>query len=336
MARTTIRLYQGATPLTLIEEKLEGDASVMMRDPRKRTWLLDTLRDVERRTGMKLFRTAEDAQITDGDIKEAWSHLGQYYFVGRAKHGDAATLARWKEKGFREMFADIMGSKAGPTMQAYETFFRSVWRRGAELEEMRRAGTLDADLEGALRRSLGMGDGEMTALNSSDMRPDAHEAIALKPGEKLWEEDGVSFAVAPVPFADNVDAAVKGRLPANAILDMGRPGEVLRKAGVPDLPMWIRLSKVRKKRGKHSELTEEVMKKFPEAMDYPMLVYVSPWDRKAHSIVTSLATSQGPLTAYFTVHGREGQQVLEAKTLFGKEPGELLAEIREAERLGRV
>ncbi|RBP37013.1 zeta toxin [Roseimicrobium gellanilyticum] len=196
VARTTIRLYEGATPLTLIEEKLEGDASVMMREPRKRTWLLDTLRDVERRTGMKLFRTAEDAQITDGDIKEAWSHLGQYYFVGRAKHGDAATLARWKEKGFREMFADIMGSKAGPTMQAYETFFRSVWRRGAELEEMRRAGTLDGDLEGTLKRALGMDGGQVSAMNTTDEN-DASDSLSQFPME--------------APMTDIMNGAIQGR-----------------------------------------------------------------------------------------------------------------------------
>ncbi|WP_170157494.1 zincin-like metallopeptidase toxin domain-containing protein [Roseimicrobium gellanilyticum] len=146
---------------------------------------------------MKLFRTAEDAQITDGDIKEAWSHLGQYYFVGRAKHGDAATLARWKEKGFREMFADIMGSKAGPTMQAYETFFRSVWRRGAELEEMRRAGTLDGDLEGALRRSLGMGD-ELSSAPSPSSNSMAGEGNVDAEGRTLGENNGeTSFAELP-------------------------------------------------------------------------------------------------------------------------------------------
>jgi hypothetical protein len=189
VARTTIRLYEGATPLTLIEEKLEGDASVMMRDLRKRAWLMEALRDVERKTGTTLFRTGDDAQVTDNDIKEAWSHLGQGYFVGRSKKGDDQMLASWKQKGFRQVYADIMQSKAGPAMQAYGTFFRSVWRRGAALTKMGRDGTLDVDLEEALKRSLGLGNGSLT---------DASEGTTTEDSSTLADGEGsISFANLP-------------------------------------------------------------------------------------------------------------------------------------------
>jgi hypothetical protein len=78
------------------------------------------------------------------------------------------------------------------------------------------------------------------------------------------------------------------------------------------------------------------LQRLPDSLNDPMLVYISPGDKKAHAIVTSIATSQGPVTAYFTQRVRDGVNVLEAKTVFGKDAAELLAEAREAESRGLV
>lgn len=61
--RTTMRLWDGASLLTLIEEKTEGDAKVILSTPGKRQWMLDHLRDYEDASGDKLFTSDDNAQI---------------------------------------------------------------------------------------------------------------------------------------------------------------------------------------------------------------------------------------------------------------------------------
>jgi hypothetical protein len=73
--------------------------------------------------------------------------------------------------------------------------------------------------------------------------------------------------VKPLPFAENVAKAIAGKLPANAILDFGSPSPVLLQAGVPDLPMLIRLGTIGRKRKAHPELTREVLEALPKAME---------------------------------------------------------------------
>jgi hypothetical protein len=193
--RTTMRLFHGATPLTAIEEKLEGDVDVMIRDGR-RGWLLSALRDVEAKLGDRLFRTADDSKIKDSDLKEAWSHLGQSYFVGRSRKGNDAGLDSWKnDTGSRNFFARIMRSKAGAAMQAYTTFFRAVWRRAAKLNKLRREGGLDVDLEHELALSLGLEQRQHDAAvfkEASHIVDEAH----LKELENL-EDGGAAFSMLP-------------------------------------------------------------------------------------------------------------------------------------------
>ena len=155
--RTTIKLFQGATPLTVIEEKLEGDASAMIASG-KRDWLLYSLIRYQRTSGDKVFREGvkSNEDISDADLKEAWSHLGQSYFVGRSRRGDVGD--RWKSRNFRKAAAELLRSPVGAAMDGYARFFQSVWKRAAKLNKLRREGKLDADLERELARSVGFGE----------------------------------------------------------------------------------------------------------------------------------------------------------------------------------
>lgn len=155
--RTTIKLFQGATPLTVIEEKLEGDASAMIAGG-KRDWLLYSLIRYQRTSGDKVFREGvkSNDDISDADLKEAWSHLGQSYFVGRSRRGDVGD--RWKSRNFRKAAAELLRSPVGVAMDGYARFFQSVWKRAAKLNKLRREGKLDAELERELARSVGFGE----------------------------------------------------------------------------------------------------------------------------------------------------------------------------------
>jgi hypothetical protein len=157
--RTTVKLFRGATPLTVIEEKLEGDADIMLKDAAKREWLLYSLIRFQRTSGQRIFREGitRNEDITDSDLKEAWSHLGQSYLVGRSRKSERADLG-FLGAGGRKAAADILKSGLGGSMEGYHRFFRSVWKRAAKLNKLRREGKLDAELERELARSVGFGE----------------------------------------------------------------------------------------------------------------------------------------------------------------------------------
>jgi hypothetical protein len=190
IAKTTSTLYQGFSPITIIEEKSEGDAAVLLQDG-KRDWLISKIRGYEEVSGDKVFISGKaDEDLTNGDIKEAYSALVQSYFVGRTKKGEVLGRAEkdseGKAKNARQKYADIMRAGLGSTMGAYAQFFRSIWRRAAKLNKLRREGKLDAELEQELARSVGMSD------------QGQYEADVLTEAEKFkeeLEEDGVELEV---------------------------------------------------------------------------------------------------------------------------------------------
>src|SRR5690606_30936418 len=78
-------------------------------------------------------------------------HLVQSYFVGKSKKGNAVIAGK-----FRRYLGKAMGSKVAAALDAYATFFRSVWRRAAQLSKLRRDGKLDVELENELAKGLGL------------------------------------------------------------------------------------------------------------------------------------------------------------------------------------
>jgi len=156
IAKTTIRLYQNASPLTIVEEKVEADIDGMIRTGR-RDWIVSALREFEAVSGTSLFLNGKaDTELTNTDIKEAWSDLATSYFVDRTREGDSKISK--KLGGFYEVADQIMSTKLAGAFTAYGEFFRSVWKRAATINKLRREGTLDADLEKELARQVGFGE----------------------------------------------------------------------------------------------------------------------------------------------------------------------------------
>lgn len=222
--KTTVRLFQDASPLTLIEEKAESDADILISNGR-RQWLLDSLREYESISGDSLFlKGKSDESLTDGDIKEAWSALAQSYFVGRNTKGRDL----FGGKSFRDIAAEMMRTRIGGAISAYGLFFRAVWRRAAKISKLRRDGKFSPEVEKALVESLGLT--EQAAYESSveaevveDIkRPDrwgaalaalgnpdvGFEAEPVEPSTYVPTEDA-PFSAIP---AENRAADIEGRI----------------------------------------------------------------------------------------------------------------------------
>ena len=147
--RTTMRLWDGASPLTLIEEKTEGDAKVILSTPGKRQWMLDHLRAYEDASGDKLFTSDDNEQINDKQLIEAWSHMAQSYFVAAKDKVKGRTLGRY--------LRDIEEAELTAAMQGRASWWQAVVNRAQKLGELKAAGKLERrDVVAELEKQLGI------------------------------------------------------------------------------------------------------------------------------------------------------------------------------------
>lgn len=183
--QTTITLFRNANPLTVIEEKAEGDAKYMLTQLGLRKWMLGALREAEAITGEKFLEGVSDAEATNQRLVEAWSHLAVSYFLGadqRAGAGVMRQIAGLRKDAQRALATD---SAVAASLTAYSAILNRALTRAAMLQDAKADGALDADLEDMLARSLGMDSG------LSEQRARVEEAA------KIAEEVGASFSVGP-------------------------------------------------------------------------------------------------------------------------------------------
>ncbi len=201
--RTTIRLYEGANVLTLVEEKLEGDAKQIVASKPGRAWMLRSLRNYEQVSGDKLFRdVADNSELRDDDLIEAWSSLGQSYLVGKSKKGAAIGKG-----GARRIFADVLKAGMAGAMNSETQFFNAVWRRAAKLSKLKREGKLRDDLAEELERQLGI-DSQAKQEAEAAIEAEAIANEALYAGGASYSEEnlgpnGETFSLSRAVPADS-------------------------------------------------------------------------------------------------------------------------------------
>jgi hypothetical protein len=179
---TTAKLHNGATWATVIEEKLEGDVSVMIEKGR-RDWLLKSLRSFEVLSGDRIFRADSEGQETDTDIKEAYARAGLGYFIGtEGEKGGFQASAKFRKRYQGFVTAGLSGS-----MEGYARFFSSVAIRADSLQQMRKKGVLDPELERELARSTGYG--EQAQYEDSVFEEVAANVEAMKAGGFVATDD---------------------------------------------------------------------------------------------------------------------------------------------------
>jgi DNA (cytosine-5)-methyltransferase 1 len=160
--RNTNRMYTGHTAMTIFEEKTEGDVGAwLMRDARAgntfhRDRLIEKMRGHERVTGDKVFRKGrENSDLTNNDIKEAYSALTQGYVWGQTLDGKETSLSK---KEFYRMAQRAMASPMGSDLHAYRSLFQSIQARADVLSKAKEEGYLDSELEEMLARSVGLSE----------------------------------------------------------------------------------------------------------------------------------------------------------------------------------
>lgn len=197
VSRGVIRLFQGANFTDLIEEIAEvGFKRHFSSKEANRPAMLASLRQAEgaiqraeQAAGMEptlLFRTKDDAQISDSDLIEAFSHLAKSYYINAVEQG--GTSADWRTKNksvpryLRTLRAALANTEIFKWVKAMGEKLGTIYKRAAMVQEAQKAGGLDAGLEQLIRRSVG--------LDTQDQM----ESGILQEAQGMAEEAGFSMA----------------------------------------------------------------------------------------------------------------------------------------------
>lgn len=196
VSRGVIRLFQGANFTDLIEEIAEvGFKRHFSSKAANRPAMLASLRQAEgaiqaaeQAAGMEptlLFRTKDDSQITDGDLIEAFSHLAKSYYINAVEQGQTGADWRTKNKSvpryLRTLRAALANTEIFKWVKAMGEKLGTIYKRAAMVQEVQKAGGLDAGLEQLIRRSVG--------LDTQDQM----ETGILQEAQGMVEEAGMSM-----------------------------------------------------------------------------------------------------------------------------------------------
>lgn len=216
VSRGVIRLFQGANFTDLIEEISEVSLKRhLISGEAKRPSMLASLRQAEsaiqaaeQAAGLEptlLFRTKDDAQISDGDLIEAFSHLAKSYYINAIEDGKTSQNWRLKNRNvtrhLRALRSALANTEIFKWLKAMGEKLGTIYKRAAMVQEAQKAGELDSGLEQLIRRSVG--------LDTQDQM----EAGILQEAQGIVEEAGMSIA-APSMSLSKGDQSLEQRLAA--------------------------------------------------------------------------------------------------------------------------
>ncbi|MCL1955684.1 MAG: hypothetical protein FWF63_00045 [Fibromonadales bacterium] len=111
-------------------------------------------------------------------------------------------------------------------------------------------------------------------------------------------------------FNNELEAQINGDLPKGHIYQLGRPGDILRNAGIPDLPIEVNSATLTKKsdpnyKNSHPfELSE--IKDLPNAIQDPIMVFDSKTRKGSKVILTELQSKGVNFVVAMEINHKKG------------------------------
>ncbi len=142
-----------------------------------------------------------------------------------------------------------------------------------------------------------------------------------------FRENGNNLDEVNRRFNEQLDAFEKGQMRSNDWFNMGTPGAILQSAGLPNKPITMTQSVLRKHMAKHG-FSATTLRNLPDALNTPLMVYE--WGDKARSliVITEIPHGDHRITAAIKLN-RNGKQleVNEIASVHGKSVERLVKEI---------
>ncbi|MGV3661292.1 MAG: hypothetical protein ACO1TE_13980 [Prosthecobacter sp.] len=338
MLRTTIKLYNGANALTLVEEKIEGDAKVILERAGGRDWLLTRLRAYENDSGDTLLRAVgDDSELRDNDLIEAWSHLGQSYLLGRSTFGAPLQNGR-----MAEMLQSMSSAGLSSAVNAEAQFWNMVQARAQKLGELHAAGKLDTTMVAELESQLGIGAGTQPSMawntetgTATNTQGDEHiaaggETYNLRspfefPGFILRKYHEVLERWKNTRHQENPEFE-------RSYIHLGKTPPVLRVAGANDLPMVVPPGLFRKVTEDSHAVPIEALEALPQSLADPVAVFQSRREGDSILVLTEYEEpGKGPIviTVRLDQKADHGWVINKVTSVYGRPQGDIMSMFNE-------
>jgi len=197
-----ITLYSGGSLLDLIEESAEVGVKRLMNDPMSRTKLILQIRDVEAKMEaqamqmgqkhMPLIATADDDQVSNMEIIEAFSHIAKSYYVQTAKAVERPTFTSDMPLNLYlgSLQSSIAGMELKDAIDLVGEKTLNILYRASQIKAVYDANGMNQDFIDALEKSVG--------LNVSNRNADA----VVDTATGIAADAGVSMSMGRAQPAD--------------------------------------------------------------------------------------------------------------------------------------
>jgi hypothetical protein len=240
-----ITIYKGGGILDVIEESAEVGVKRMMNDPMSRTKLILQIRDVEAKMKeqamqmgqkhMPLIATADDDQVSNMEIIEAFSHIAKSYYVQTAKAVERPTFDSDMPLNLYlgSLQSSIAGMELKDAIDLVGEKTLNILYRASQIKAVYDANGMNQDFINALEKSVG--------LNVSNRNADA----VVDTAANLAADAGVSMSMDRVTPAQDAEYLELAKNPEkNRTLLQKMVDAVAKAAGATDrLQHWTNSEK---------------------------------------------------------------------------------------------
>lgn len=151
------------------------------------------------------------------------------------------------------------------------------------------------------RERVGGGNSDQQSQRPADNVRNAPESAALiSPSENVSGSQGENYSEAfgagetedARAFRSELDDMQAGTLPSWKILKVGYPSDILKGVGIPDKPIMLRQSVIKKITGKHG-IDYGILKKLPGEINDPIAIFSYPKNRNVRDVLVETRDSRG-------------------------------------------
>ena len=136
-------------------------------------------------------------------------------------------------------------------------------------------------------------------------------------------------------FVADLKSFREGKLPTQKMLNLGNPSDVLKRAGIPDTPIVLRQSVIKKILNKHN-IGYDLIEKLPEAINTPIAVFSYPKNVNVRDVLVELRDSQGRIIVASLEINVSTQRYGEVSDLLSAHPKDSFGQIHNWIKTGRL
>ena len=258
-------------------------------------------------------------------LKPQWASIGGDYVLNTALNADPKAYAQ-KEYGIKLTDEDVTELKAMVDAIRNEMpvpYFETKFERPVGFNEFSSA-IIPSNLSEELKHSLkaqGLSIHEYEQGNEEDRQRAFNEAIQP---ETIRFRRSQELQEVNERFNEQLQAQIDGTLPKGHVYSLGMPSDILRSAGIPNLPIELTASRVSLKSGQEKHpFPIKILSNLPQMLQKPIAVFH--YGDKAMNVIVEIEYEGRDLLVGLVLNqDRNGIEIHSVRGLFPKDTAKWL------------